>query len=209
MKKVIIVMAVLAMAVPAMAVITGSAHDLSGETWNTAGEICNVCHTPHSPTEENSDAPLWDHDLTTTLTLTPYTSGTLDATSLATAPQGVTKLCLSCHDGTIDLDDFGGNVGTNTIAAGFQVGASGDLTGEHPVSFTYNTALATLDEGLHNPSVETTSLGGTIAADLLAGGTELECSSCHDVHNAGDNTSLLVIDNASPASGLCLTCHDK
>jgi predicted CXXCH cytochrome family protein len=209
MKKVIVILAVLAMAGHALGAIGGSKHDFSGLGWNAAGEICNVCHTPHSPTNANSDAPLWDHESTTTVTLIPYSSGTLTATDLATAPQGVTKLCLSCHDGTIDLDDFGGNVGTNKIAVGFQVGADGDLTGEHPVSFTYDDALATADGGLHPPTTTLSNLpgGGFIDDDLLAGATELECSSCHDVHDADSNPSLLVIDNAN--SALCLTCHDK
>ena len=85
-----------------------------------------------------------------------------------------------------------------------------DLEDDHPVSFTYNTALATEDGGLFNPSVDTTSKGGTIEVDLLfgtAGSKTVECSSCHDVHDEEDNTYLLQIDNA--ASALCLTCHDK
>ena len=28
--------------------ISGSAHDFSGHGWNTGGELCEVCHTPHN-----------------------------------------------------------------------------------------------------------------------------------------------------------------
>jgi len=89
----------------------------------------------------------------------------------------------------------------NPIAGG------GDLNSEHPISFTYNDALATADGGLNIPSTTTSGLGGTIADDMLFN-NKVECASCHDVHNAlGTGGNLLVKSNAG--SGLCLTCHAK
>ena len=81
-----------------------------------------------------------------------------------------------------------------------------DLSDDHPISFTYNTALATADGGLWDPASALSGLGGTIDADLLSG-SMVECSSCHDVHNSYGIPFLLVKSNA--ASALCLTCHDK
>ena len=99
-------------AVPsAMADITGSYHDFSGNSWS-GGQICVVCHTPHSG-DTSGDAPLWNHE-TTTATFTMYSSSTMNAT--ASSPGGRSKLCLSCHDGTVALDSFGGNTGTNIIS---------------------------------------------------------------------------------------------
>ena len=120
-------------------------------------------------------------------------------------PSGSSKLCLSCHDGTVALDNFGGTTtGTSFISTGL-VGTN--LSDDHPISFTYDAALATADGGLYNPTTALSGLGGTITVDLLRGG-EMECSSCHDVHNSYPaNPSLLVITNAG--SLLCLTCHDK
>ena len=40
---------------------------------------------------------------------------------------------------------------------------------------------------------------------LFAG--QMECSSCHDVHDELGNTALLRKSNTQ--SALCLTCHDK
>ncbi len=205
MKKVIVVLALLAMAVPAMAVITGTAHDFSGAAWNSAsGGKCNVCHAPHSADTSVVGAPLWNHEVTGVASFTLYSSVTIQASDLG-QPDGPSKLCLSCHDGTVELDSFGGASGSTLIGAPGLVGT--DLSGEHPISFTYDATLAGLDDGLYDPSAQASGLGGNIDEDLLYGGLTLECSSCHDVHDKDGNSSLLVIDNA--ASALCLTCHDK
>lgn len=181
--------------------IVGSAHDFSGNGWS-GGQICIVCHTPHNADITVTNSPLWNHQVTSS-TYTPYTSATLDAT--VAQPNNSSKLCLSCHDGTVAVDNFGGTTtGTNYVGAAANFGT--DLTNDHPISFTYNTSLATTDGGLFDPSTQNSGLGGTIAADMLFAGT-MECGSCHDVHNASGLPNLLVKSNAS--SGLCLTCHDK
>ncbi len=179
--------------------IAGSAHDFSGEAWNGSGEICLPCHTPHNAL--STLVPLWNHD-TSASTFTLYSSVTLDAT--VGQPSAASLACLSCHDGTVALDSFGGNTGNVFIGGGDNLGT--DLSNDHPVSFTYDAALATLDGGLHDPSTVNSGLGGTIDADLLLG-AKMECASCHDVHNSSGLAGLLRIDNA--ASALCLTCHDK
>jgi predicted CXXCH cytochrome family protein len=180
--------------------IAGSAHDFSTQTWS--GErICIVCHTPHNADVSTADAPLWNHE-STTAAFTPYASSTMDGT--VGQPDASSKLCLSCHDGTVALENFGG-----TTTGGASV-SSGDLTtdisDDHPISFTYNTALSTSDGELHDPSTASSGLGSTIDADMLIGG-KMQCASCHDVHNTAGHTFLLVKDNTG--SALCLTCHDK
>ena len=182
--------------------ISGTAHDFSGAAWNTTDEICIVCHTPHNGQIVNN-APLWNH-ATTNSTFTLYTGGnTLDAT--LGQPEGQSLLCLSCHDGTVALDSYGGVTGTNfigTVAPDRNVGT--DLSNDHPISFTYDAALVTADGELH-PITASTPIGGTIDSELLFGG-EMQCASCHDVHGTS-NAFLLRITNSS--SALCLTCHDK
>jgi hypothetical protein len=101
-------------------------------------------------------------------------------------PSGVSKLCLSCHDGTVAEDSFGGQVGTTFMSGSALVGT--DLSNDHPISFTYDDTLAGNDGGLYPPSTTNSGLGGTIAADMLFGGS-MECGSCHDVHNADGNAS--------------------
>lgn len=195
---VVLAMALIATA-PALAVITGSAHDFSSvgnAAWNPNGQICQPCHTPHNA-GTLTNVPLWNH-VSTTATYTMYTSPTLNASGFA-APAGVSKACLSCHDGTVALENFGGTTtGTHIISGGALL--STNLTNDHPVSFTYNTALATADGGLKDPA-------STPAVSALLFTGQMECGSCHDVHNTAGFPSLLVKSNA--ASALCLTCHNK
>lgn len=180
--------------------IVGSAHDFSAQGWGTT-EICEACHTPHNADLTVVESPLWNHAVTGE-TFQPYTgSGTLNAT--VGQPDGISKLCLSCHDGVTNMDAFGGGAGTTPMTSGNVTGL--DLRNDHPISFTYDAALVGLDPGLH--AVTTTSgLGGTIDSDMLFN-TQLECSSCHDVHNGLALPNLLRKTNV--ASALCLTCHAK
>jgi predicted CXXCH cytochrome family protein len=183
--------------------ITGSAHDFSTETWNSSGEICIVCHTPHNADISVTGAPLWNHEVTGT-TFTLYSSPSLDATDLG-QPAASSKLCLSCHDGTVALENFGGATGgTNYVAGNDLLGT--DLSDDHPISFTYDAALATADGSLFDPTTQSSGLGGTIQDDMLLA-NQVQCASCHDVHNAANLGFLLVKSNA--ASALCLTCHNK
>lgn len=180
--------------------ISGTAHDFSSSGWS-GGEICIVCHTPHNADATIADAPLWNHE-STAATFTLYSSSTMDGTT--GQPDASSKLCLSCHDGTVALEDFGGTTtGTNYISTG---DLTTDISDDHPISFTYNTALATSDGELFDPATANSGLGSTIDDDLLIGG-KMQCASCHDVHNTAGASSLLVKSNAS--SALCLTCHDK
>lgn len=205
----------------AQGTISGSAHDFSGTGWTgiaadpgddaTEGEICIVCHTPHSADVTNN-LPLWNHERSTVTWSTFYSSATLNASP--GNPQGVSRLCLSCHDGSINVDAFGGTtpgtVNISVFGADRVIGdqATGDLSAEHPISFDYNSAQSA-DGGLYVSSTVTTLPGApTIAEGMLVGG-QMECSSCHDVHNNGDATAnnLLHVNNAD--SALCLTCHVK
>jgi predicted CXXCH cytochrome family protein len=132
-----------------------------------------------------------------------YTSDSLDANDV-TQPDGQSKLCLSCHDGTVAVDNFGGTTTGTTFVTGNAL-LDTNLGNDHPISFTYNSALATLDGGLEDPSTATSGLGSTIDADMLFGGS-LECASCHDVH---DNTIAPFLRVSNSGSALCLTCHIK
>ena len=83
--------------------IVGTKHDLSAMT-NSNGEVCIACHTPHNAQAQQL-VPLWNHTATNT-TFTLYSSVT--AKSVPGQPTGYSKACLSCHDGTVALDSFGG-----------------------------------------------------------------------------------------------------
>lgn len=157
---------------------------------------CNVCHVTQKDMN-NSPPPLWTNNLVEQYYL-PYSSSTLDAT--IGQPSSISKMCLSCHDGTIASDDKGGQgeFSHKTI--------SSDMGRNHPISFTYDFALSQKDGKLNDPETTTSGLGNTISIDLLVDG-KVECTSCHTPHKTSSTSGMLKISNSR--SKLCLTCHVK
>jgi len=223
MKKLLMVMVALLIGNLAMAqsaVVAGTKHNLgtngSGAVHQTTGtnEVCVFCHTPHNAAP--FAAPLWNHT-PTSATYTMYSSPTMDMTVPGGQPSGVSAACLSCHDGTVALDNFvnaPNNLTTPTVwtsGGGFMpVGSNGllgiDLSNDHPISITYDNSAA--GDTAFNPAaaVEAANvpLFGTIAAPSAH--TQVECGSCHNVHNDSIQP-FLRISNAN--SALCLACHIK
>lgn len=176
-------------------------------------EICVFCHTPHNG-DVSVGAPLWNRAINTS-GYTMYSSPTIDMV-IAPQPQGVSMACLSCHDGTIAFDQVRNGPGpgdfdpTGTARGWSFLGGKNnmtrstyafletDLTNDHPVSVTYNTA----NDPMFNP------ISAIEAAGLRFFGTgnQVECATCHNPHDP-TNRPFLRIDNTS--SALCLTCHIK
>lgn len=180
-------------ATSASAVITGSKHDFSADGYGST-QICIFCHAPHN---NAGGTPLWNH-APTAATFTLYSSSTLNSTQAQ--PAGVSKLCLSCHDGSVAIDSYGTRTGTTNITGDALLGT--DLSNDHPIGFTYDAALATADGGLVTPSS-----ASLVVANVPLYSAKLECASCHDVHNSAGIAGLLRTTNA--ASALCLKCHVK
>lgn len=172
-------------------------------------EVCIFCHVPHNA---STVAPLWNRRNPTTGLYTPYSSSTTKGGTAGTMgqPNGTSLLCLSCHDGTIAPGELLSRGATKVPMAG--VDASGfllpntpgnlgtNLSDDHPISFVYNSALATASGGeLANP----TALTGKVKLDASG---QMQCSSCHDPH---DNTFPKFLVTSNTASALCITCHTK
>ncbi len=161
--------------------------------------LCIFCHTPHRAAQ--GGGVLWNR-LDSTATYVPYESATLRAT--VGQPTGASKMCLSCHDGTIALgqllsepSEIGFVGGVRLLPAGAsQLGT--DLRDDHPISFDYDDSIAAGNLEL----VDSGSLNGSVQLDAFG---EVQCTSCHDPHDSGFGKFLL-----APAedSALCLTCHD-
>jgi hypothetical protein len=164
-------------------------------------EVCVFCHTPHGAADVPA-APLWNRGLSGA-TYTPYASKSIDAQDISAEPGGSSKLCLSCHDGTLAIGAVnvaGGQAGVTIDMIGTGPGGSmaegaGALTGftrrlgvdlsnDHPISFTYDSNLALADGELRDPAaqahIQTRSPGVKPLVPLEA--DRLECVSCHDPH---------------------------
>ena len=163
---------------------------VAGET-----EVCKFCHTPHA---SNPIAPLWNREDPGTYYQT-YKSSTLVAS--VGQPTGSSRLCLSCHDGTIALTQTynprnspSGSIYISSQDRGY-IGT--DLSDDHPISFVYNSSLVAKKGQLASPN----SLPKELVLDHEG---RLQCTTCHDPHN-NQYGMFLTMNNAE--SLMCRTCH--
>jgi predicted CXXCH cytochrome family protein len=177
--------------------MSGTSHDFSGMIpGGSSVDACGVCHLfEDGPTGPIVSLVGASYDSAVYVT---YQSASLRST--AAQPDGVSRFCLSCHDGTIAEDVHGLSPGA--VSGDASLGT--DLSDDHPVSIRYDDA----DRGLRSVSTPIffgDGSAGTIA-DLLEDGA-VQCSSCHDVHNvrAAPSTDLLTMSNRG--SALCMSCH--
>lgn len=182
--------------------IVNSRHNFSGAAWS-GREICKPCHTPHNAIP--SLPRLWNHELTTATYTMHAGSGAAD-----TDFDTISRMCLSCHDGTVALDNFGGNTaGNNYISNRSKLGTN--LANDHPIGSDaeyppedppvwWSTAFKDPpDYGLKLKDWQSKHTGNTIKV--------VSCATCHDVHSQYGNEHMLVRVNS--ASQLCLACHIK
>lgn len=163
---------------------------LASDAFGRGSTKCRGCHTPHNAGPEAGDpnfadaygVPLWDNRNLTDglLNYLPYV-GSKKFQSLGVVfhqPDGSSRLCLGCHDGS----------GYHKTA-GF--GDARGVARAHPISFVYDDAMAAKTGGTLYPPTTTVSQlpgGGSIDEDLLDEKHKMQCTSCHNVHNTGVTT---------------------
>ena len=221
--------------------IAKTKHNLSASGPGTAkatseSQICVFCHTPHFA-EALPGAPLWNRQLAGD-SYTTYSSSSMEASAaeLAAGPGGASKLCLSCHDGTMavaNVDVLNGafNVtipmtglasgnripsgsGTDT---GFTRNLGVNLTNDHPISFTYDSTLANADGELRTPdgtTVGTRSVG--VHPKLPLDNGQVQCTTCHDPHLTDNDPAAPALkflrlnrfQTAAPSGGAFVAADD-
>lgn len=186
--------------------VTESVHDLSpsgpGTVRAAEGYACFFCHAPHNVLADK--APLWNHELSTQV-YAPYFSTSYGQTGQQPQVGSASKLCLSCHDGTVAL---GQTVSQGLISTSGGLGTHAnlgtDLRSTHPFSF----ATPIVDNGELRTSL---FLSPPQTADPLVTlpGGRVECTTCHEPHTPNLDPvakKFLVRDNSG--GQLCLACHD-
>lgn len=212
--------------------INGSKHDMNtmaGGVDDVYGRTCAFCHTPHNA-QTSLNGPLWNR-AESTVTVAPYVwKATLNTVAFQSDPAvGPSRLCLSCHDGSIAVDSHGSN---GSQAGGAKLtGATKilDMTITHPIGFDYNAAATARTSTEIVPSTakfldsasasfdthnRTAGTGKTIAGTLFNGNI-MTCASCHEVHNTtnaaptGANAYNFFLNAPEEGSAICLSCHVK
>ncbi len=187
-------------------------------------QVCVFCHTPHN---SNPAVPLWNHEMSGA-SYTLYNSEYLQRAGYeAVVDVGSrSKLCLSCHDGTVAIGsvyNLGGGPATITLVGGVTTlpdtstaYIDTDLTDDHPVAIKYDTGI-TINFFHGTKSMELTTPAPPVDPNYQ--GVRLyppnpgyvECTSCHDPHV--ETEKFLVIWNAAglatTISDICATCHTK
>lgn len=168
---------------------------------------CALCHIPKvSKSRENLNPALWNLQLSSSsFTIYPETNFLVKPeTNCKTDPDGISKLCLSCHDGITAKNILATVSGT-------------DLSNHHPISVDYkccyNNGFGNLRatswvyytsySGINGDS--DTNLSKTVADRLDVAG-KVQCTSCHCLHGNSESY-LLCVNNIG--SKLCLVCHNK
>ena len=179
-----------------------SPHNLSATGRGTVralneSEVCIFCHTPHNA---DPQAPLWNrHNPTTYYRI--YSSSTLDAR--VDQPGGPSKMCLSCHDGSIALGLVLSRPPTEPIEMNQPFMPTGpsnltnDLSDDHPIGFRFDRQLSNRDHQLRSPDLASQRI-------KLGPRGQLECTACHDPHNNELGNFLRITDRQG---ALCNTCH--
>lgn len=225
--------------------IKGSPHDLSAKWgnantgWGTAdfkhggvvfddlNQICVYCHTPHNANTANGGQLLWNRPLSTA-SYTLYQSPTFNATMTQPDSQSSSSLCLSCHDGTIAVDNVLRRPVTSTGPNGQNLDKMADGAGNcgnchtAPQAGQADSALNRVRHGflgtdlsndhpVNMPYDNTLDTGLKTPAAVASGGLKLfngkvQCASCHDPHVYLEKAFLRV---SNSGSALCMTCHAK
>jgi predicted CXXCH cytochrome family protein len=201
--------------------------------------ICIYCHAPHNTYRLNGTGvgsgdeapiefdylPLWNHNVTGfNATYQPYENGPGAPQTGPKASQAIlggmtigsgSLLCLSCHDGSIAVNSYGNPIpgcttasgGTTTIAQCYQIGKDKYLGNHHPIGFSY-TAVWSQDNEIREASSYLMTPATYISDHLY--NDNLECGSCHSVHNTGNMPNAeRLLWRSDQNSELCLTCHAK
>ena len=200
--------------------IRNTKHNLSANSSNsvraaTETELCVFCHTPHGGA---NDAPLWNRQ-GSGQSYTPYTSPSLQG--ITGQPDGYSKLCLSCHDGSIALGSVTNTPNASPGGAIGLVGAAGDgtmptgptrigtnLLNHHPISFVYDATVQANDGELADPASLTATAVRLYEGAAPGVRNTVQCTTCHDPHT-DVLPKFLRLNPRGRTGTLCLTCHVK
>jgi len=195
--------------------VVGSKHDMNRVSVpDTQQRVCAFCHTPHHALQSTAVDynPLWSHTISTK-NFTEYTSTTLESDGDGIdVVAGNSRLCMSCHDGAIAVDQHYGSTGNTDVRSGdswgeIGVGAQngaivGDLTNDHPIGFNYAAVGGTGDSTGAIGSIAPIGTGGGLDPEIRGTASAL-------LANGGRQIEDLLEQRAGGVQLMtCGSCHD-
>jgi hypothetical protein len=214
--------------IPAATGVNGSLHDMTKvvpATADSMGRVCVYCHTPHHAVTKNPAGlplPLWNHTIASDdSAFSPYVWATPDnsnggAFDILDPLAGPSRICMSCHDGSIAIDEHGpafAQAGGTTVAQ-INVTHDGlgrgnltkDLSITHPIGFDYNAIAAYRNGKVANG-------GGEIVTSEKGYATAITLSvNQGEYNNVTRNTASgnkIIKDNLYGGNIMtCATCHE-
>lgn len=233
-------MAVIALSTQAIArtLIKDTRHNLSNwGSYNVRAvsetQVCIFCHAPHNA--DSTQAPLWNHEDTTNNSfgmasstyMNPGNTYGGDAT-FDNQPTGISKKCLSCHDGTVAIGSTTNNgtiemtgsnidIATGKLKSSAPGNLGNDLSKGHIISFQYTDNLVTwLNDAARYGSGRFNTFNDPDTPKMLDKTRRMQCHTCHDPHNdwCNDPASKIGKDplwrlecNAAGNGSVCEKCH--
>lgn len=182
------------------------------------GDVCVYCHTPHGgPAWVGAPrAPLWNRPRPTAAYRMPeFNAMRMDQDA---APSDRSRMCLSCHDGTVGLDQVTNRPTTYTgpgpanhridecedcHSGGSPAGGldwegvwfQPDLRNQHPFSVLYDPS--------RRPGQFRPAAGNAVGGLPLYEG-KVECATCHQPHS---EQFKFFLRQSNVGNALCLVCH--
>ena len=157
--------ALCALALTAHGAVQNTPHNMNatfGANTIQDNQVCLPCHAPHNQPDPTQGF-LWNHVMSangsTGYTMYAPLNTSIEGKSLVVGLDDTSMKCLSCHDGSVAVDNYGGyNFTTQTFGssvspnktflgvandtlghstAPFVIGGSGSLASDHPVGVLY------------------------------------------------------------------------
>jgi len=182
--------------------VSDSAHNLSPNTAN-GPNVCIYCHAPHNAAPVKG---LWNHQLSKS-EYKLYNSSSYRQGAPTLASNSPSRLCLSCHDGTVALGSTYSAAQPlptrHALPGSADLGT--DLSTDHPFGFDRWVRDNTLRDELFATTPRVTADAGVKLKN-----ERIECTTCHEPHvpniDVQRPTKFLAVSNAS--GSLCAVCHD-
>ena len=178
----------------------------------TETEVCKFCHIPHNTAVPEA---LWSQELSNATFVTPEITMGRNQRLAAPQPDGTSRLCLSCHDGTVAMGKIAGRREPIALDVAQRLGPGRpgflgtDLSGSHPISFVLSEVDSGFDDTSRDMGILPLQAIRASKSVKLDEKDRMQCTTCHDPHSDRfyDPGKVPRFWVSPSVQEVCLTCH--